>query len=253
MKLKQKSAAFRFYEELNDFLPKTKKKKTFEYPFWGHPAIKDAIEAIGVPHPEIDLILVNGISVTFDYHLQDGDRISVYPVFEGLDITPVIKLRPQPLRRIKFVLDVHLGKLTRMLRMLGFDTLYSKDYSDEEIRTISHAQRRIIITQDQDLLKVKKVSHGYWIRSIQPGEQIVEILQRFDLRRLVKPFTRCLDCNGVIEKVDPEEIDAQVPAHAKTCYHEFFHCAMCKKIYWQGSHYQKMTDKIARIISDETG
>ena len=117
------TACFRFYEELNDFLSRDKHKKEFQYHFDGKPSVKDAIEAIGVPHTEVDLILVNGASVGFDYNLRHGDRVSVYPVFESFDITPVIRLRDKPLRNTAFILDVHLGKLANILRMLGFDTL----------------------------------------------------------------------------------------------------------------------------------
>ncbi|MCK4302878.1 MAG: hypothetical protein KAY24_01415 [Candidatus Eisenbacteria sp.] len=120
------AAEVRFYEELNDFLPPSRRKRAFSYLFSGNPSIKDAVEAIGVPHTEVDLILVNGSSVGFGYHLRPGDRVSVYPVFESLDISPVVRLRARPLRRTAFVLDGHLGKLARLLRMFGFDTLYRK-------------------------------------------------------------------------------------------------------------------------------
>ena len=123
-----KTARFRFYAELNDFLPGRKRQRSFPYKFMGTPSVKDAIEAIGVPHPEIDLIIVNGESVGFEYNLQDGDAVAVYPVFESFDIAPAVRLRPMPLRETRFVLDGHLGKLTRMLRMLGFDSLYRSDF-----------------------------------------------------------------------------------------------------------------------------
>ena len=96
-------ATFRFYEELNDFLPKKQRKKAVPYSFFGQPSVKDSIEAIGPPHTEVDLILVNGISVDFDYLLCDGDRVSVYPIFERLDISPVVRLRPAPLTGTKRV------------------------------------------------------------------------------------------------------------------------------------------------------
>jgi uncharacterized protein with PIN domain len=250
METKQKSADIRFYEELNDFLPRIKRKKTFRYPFWGNPAIKDVIEAIGVPHTEVDLILVNGNSVDFNYHLQTGDHISVYPVFESLDITPIIRLRPKPLRKTKFILDVHLGKLARFLRMLGFDALYSKDYNDEEIRIISRKEKRIILTRDQNLLKAKSVTHGYWLRSLEPLLQIKEIIQRFDLKSSTNSFTRCLECNGIIRKIKKEKIAGKLPSPLVTFQQQFFYCTRCKKIYWQGSHFQKMKDKISQIFRD---
>ncbi len=251
-----KEAEFRFYEELNDFLPEVRKKKTFTYAFRGKPAIKDAIEALGVPHTEVDLILVNGKSVRFDYHLQPADHVSVYPLFESLDITPLLKLRPAPLRqqrqllRLKFILDVHLGKLARLLRMLGFDALYHKDYNDDEIRAISLKERRTILTRDQDLLKAKIVTHGYWLRSTTPLEQVIEIVRRFDLKSGIKPFVRCLACNGLIKKINKTKIVPPLPEGVLSYYQEFFRCSNCKKIYWQGSHFRKMKEKISLIIRD---
>jgi len=243
-----KTAYFRFYEELNDFLDNRKKKRLFPYRFQGAPSIKDTIEAIGVPHTEVDLILVNSTSVAFNYHLQHGDRVSVYPVFESLDISPLIKLRPKPLRNTKFVLDVHLGKLARLLRMLGFDTRYKNDYSDSEIVKLSLREKRIILTRDLGILKIKAVTHGYWVRSVHPLEQAREACERFDLLSQVKPFHRCIVCNGIIEKVNKTAVATQLPARIVANYDEFFQCSACAKIYWRGSHYDKMKVKIAYIL-----
>ena len=104
-----RDAEFRFYEELNDFLPPEKRKRSFAYMFEGTPSIKDAIEAVGVPHTEIDIILVDGRSVGFDHRLRGGERVAVYPMFEAIDVSPLVRLRPQPLRITRFVVDVHLG------------------------------------------------------------------------------------------------------------------------------------------------
>jgi hypothetical protein len=128
-----KQAIFRFYAELNDFLPAQKRQQDITHSFELNASVKDMIEAQGVPHTEIDLILVNGQSMDFSYLVQDGDQISVYPVFELLDISPVIRLRPKPLRVTRFVLDVHLGRLATYLRIMGFDTLYRNDYEDDEL------------------------------------------------------------------------------------------------------------------------
>ena len=180
-------AQFRFYEELNDFLAPDKKKRDFSYPFNGRPSIKDAIEAIGVPHTEVELILANGRSVGFDYPLKHGDRVSVYPVFESLDISPVVRVREKPLREPSFILDVHLGRLAKLLRMLGFDTRYRNDYRDIEIVDISIKERRIILTRDRGILKNRSVTHGYCLRSTEPIAQAREVLQRFDLFSQVTP------------------------------------------------------------------
>jgi len=184
-------AWFRFYEELNDFLPADKRKIAFPYKLSSSPSVKDVIEAIGVPHTEVDLILVNGNSVKFDHILSHGDHISVYPVFENLDISHVTRLRPKPLRKTRFIVDVHLGRLSRLLRMLGFDTLYKNNYKNEEIITEALTQKRIILTRDPGLLKNKSITHGYLIRGTDPHEQAREVIRRFDLSSQAKPFIRC--------------------------------------------------------------
>ena len=194
------SAQFRFYEELNDFLTPDQKKRDFSYKFNGRPSIKDAIEAIGVPHTEVELILANGKSVGFDYHLKHGDRVSVYPVFESLDISPVVRVREKPLRAPSFILDVPLGKLAKLLRMLGFDTLYRNDYGDTEIVDMSVKERRIILTRDRGMLKNNSVTHGYCLHSTEPMAQAREVLQRFDLFSQANSFQRGTSCNGVIGK-----------------------------------------------------
>lgn len=217
-----KVAYFRFYAELNDFLPPEKRQTSFPYAFAGKPAVKDSIEAIGAPHTEVDLIITNGKAVGFDYHLRDRDRVSVYPVFERLDITPLLRLREKPLRKTKFILDVHLGKLARYLRMLGFDTFYRNDYEDAQIVRISVADRRIILTRDQGLLKNGAVTHGTWLRSTSPRTQVREVLQRFDLFAQIKPFARCMVCNGKIERVDKEAVASRLPAESASYYQVSF-------------------------------
>ena len=245
----QKTAQFRFYEELNDFLPSTRRKKQFSYEFQGSPSVKDAIESIGVPHTEIDLILVNSISVKFTHHLADGDKVSIYPVFESLDISNVTHLREKPLRDTRFILDVHLGKLARRLRLLGFDSHYNNNYTDPEIINIAKADKRIILTRDVNLLKTKTVTHGYWIRSHQPLEQLNEIIHRFDLSSLSKPFSRCMECNGLIEKASKESVLDILPQKTRQYYDEYYRCTSCKKVYWKGSHYDNMKKLIHTAIN----
>ncbi len=246
-----KTAFFRFYEELNDFLPPDKRKVQFPYSFSGNPSIKDAVEAIGVPHTEVDLILVNGKSVDFSYHLQQGDLVSVYPVFESFDIGPVTHLRPEPLRNPKFILDVHLGKLAKILRMLGFDTVYRNDLEDDEIAERAREEGRIILTRDVGLLKRGSVDRGYWVRSQHPKQQAKEVLQRFNLKNLVKPFKRCMDCNGIIEPVEKESVEDQLPSASAESYDHFFQCGNCGKLYWRGSHIPNMIDTIYSLIEEE--
>jgi uncharacterized protein with PIN domain len=241
------SARFRFYEELNDFLPPERCKKEFEHRFREHPAVKDALEALGVPHTEVDMILVSGTSVGFNYQLQDGDRVSVYPVFESLDISPLVRLRPEPLRRAAFVLDVHLGKLARLLRMLGFDTLYRNDFDDPELVRISADEHRTLLTRDRRLLFFRAVSRGYWMRNTDPEKQLHEVLDRFDLYAQVEPFRRCIVCNGLLEPVEKAAVLDQLEPLTKRYYRLFRQCAECGKIYWRGTHFHHMNRLLRKI------
>ena len=243
------SCQFRFYEELNDFLPRHRRKQDIAYAFTAHPGIKDSIEALGVPHTEVDLIIVNGRSVGFEYQLQAGDHVAVYPVFESFDIAPIIRLRPQPLRRTAFILDVHLGTLARLLRLLGFDALYRNDYADPEIIRLALADHRIILTRDRRLLQAKVVTHGYWLRSMNPEEQAREVLQRFDLTAQVRLAQRCPLCNGALCSVPKEKILAQLEPLTSRHYEAFQQCSDCGKIYWQGSHYLRLSNKLDRILA----
>lgn len=242
-------ATFRFYAELNDFLPAAKKKKLFSYPFNGSPSVKDAIEALGVPHVEVDLILVNGDPVDFSYRLKNGDTVSVYPVFESFDIYPVAHLRDKPLRDIKFTADVHLGKLSRNLRLCGFDVRYRPGMTDIEIIGISLSEKRIILTHDRGLLKNKLVTHGYYIRSQMPDEQLKEVLSRFQLKSLIKPFSRCMECNSLLSEISKNEITDRILPKTLRYYVDFKHCPGCGRVYWNGSHYDRMKNHINSIIS----
>ena len=234
-------AIFRFYEELNDFLPLPDRKQDITVNFKQRNSVKDMIESLGVPHTEIDLILANGEPVDFTYIVRDRDRISVYPMFESFDISPLSRLRPEPLRRIRFVLDIHLGKLAKYLRMLGFDTLYDNQYSDARLADLAGTgERRILLTRDIGLLKYKQVTHGYFVRATDPRKQIREILDRFDLKGLIKPFTRCVNCNGVLDKLEKPEAKGRVPTAIYAQLDDFVICNDCRQVYWKGSHYDRM-------------
>jgi hypothetical protein len=230
----------RFYEELNDFLLEEKRKKRFAHQFIDRNSVKDFIESLGIPHTEVDLILVNGKSVNFKYLINDGDDISVYPVFESLDITDVQHLRAKPLRKPKFVADVHLGRLARYLRMVGLDVSYKNNFNDDEIVQLSLKERRAILTRDRGILKRNEVTHGYWVRNTRVEEQVMEILKRFDLLNEIKEFSRCIECNESLLHVEKAKIIQQLPPKVVKAQNEFYECPSCEKIYWKGSHYQRM-------------
>ena len=245
--MKDKQAHIRFYAELNDFLPRTQRFRDIAHEFEGFPGIKDVIEGLGVPHPEVDLILAGGESVGFDYRLQPGDRIAVYPVFESLDISPVQRLRPEPLRRPRFVADCHLGKLTRRLRMLGFEVIYRNDFEDLEIIRCSRQEKGIILTRDRDLLKHGAVTHGYWVRSTNATEQVREVLRRFDLWEQVRPFSRCPVCGGEIQQVEKASVLDRLPPKTREHYDRFFQCRECGQVYWEGAHFERLRVMVAEM------
>jgi len=193
--LKPNLANFRFYEELNDFVVREHYKQTIAYRFGGQPAIKDPIEVLGVPHSEVDLILVNNESVGFDYRLKDGDRVAVYPVFERFNIASVQRLRARPLRVTAFIVDANLGNLARRLRLLGFDAVLSNRLRDGEIVDIATREKRILLTRDKRLLFHKAIIRGLWVRATDADTQLEEVLQRLDLYDRNRPLA---NLKGVI-------------------------------------------------------
>lgn len=245
----QAKADFHFYAELNDFLPPNKRQVSFTHFFKEQTSIKDMIEALGVPHPEVDLIEVNGEAVDFSYIVTDDDRINVYPV-SASTVKPTLRVGPLHLSS-HFVVDIHLGKLATSLRMLGFDTLYRNDYLDEELAQISATQQRILLTRDKGLLMRSLVTYGYYVRETDPLQQVVEVLRHFDLFKSVTPFQRCLRCNGLLEPVDKEAIADQLPQNTQMYINEFHRCSQCGQIYWQGSHYERMQQFITGVLNSQ--
>ncbi|WP_031430450.1 Mut7-C RNAse domain-containing protein [Methylomicrobium agile] len=244
----ESTAEFRFYEELNDFLRPQQRKQTLIYRFNGHPGIKDPIEVLGVPHTEVDLIVVNGASVGFGYRLKNADRVAVYPVFESFDISPLVRLRAAPLRATAFIVDVNLGKLTRLLRLFGFDTLFADALDDGEIVAASVERQRIILTRDRRMLYAKAVTHGYWVRAVKPLDQLAEVVKRFDLANQLKPFSRCAACNGLIEPVEKRAVMDLLEPKTRRYYERFYRCPACGKVYWEGSHIDHIRQRFAEYL-----
>jgi len=235
---------FRCYEELNDHLPVSRRKCSFAHTFDGAPAIGDVIEALGVPHTEIDLILVDGKSVRFSHRLRGGERVAVYPMFERFDIRPLYRLRPRPLRRTRFVADVHLGKLARYLRLLGFDTLYPAEAGDAELIGISTRDRRIVLTCDLGLLERQALTRGYRLRSADPQLQVSEVVHAFALEKELRPFTRCMSCNVLLRPIGRQAVADRVPSRVFRRYRRFTFCPECGRIYWRGTHFQRLERSI---------
>ncbi len=242
-----KSATFRFYAELNDFLPKERRSRDVPFAFDVSPSVKDVIESFGVPHTEVDVILVDGLSVDFAHRIGNGDRVGVYPVFETFDVSPLVRLRPQPLRVTRFVLDGHLGRLARLLRIAGFDTLYNPAFSKEELVRASRDEERLLLTRDVGLLKRSELTRAYYIRSTERQDQLEEVVDRFDLRRQLRPFTRCPRCNGRLERAARADIEHLVEHGTLSSFDDFWRCDSCGQPYWKGAHQEGLNRLLERL------
>ncbi|MDF3835036.1 Mut7-C RNAse domain-containing protein [Cupriavidus basilensis] len=246
------TATFRFYEELNDFLPRAQRGRDCVCACARAATVKHMIEALGVPHTEVELILVNGESCGFDRLLQDRDRVSVYPRFEAFDITPLLRVRGEPLRTTRFVADAHLGGLAHLLRMTGFDTLYDNHFADSEIESIAMREGRIVLTRDRELLKRRGVTHGCYVRAIKATPQLREIFSRLDLGRSARPFSLCLDCNAPLRRIDKTEVDGRVPPGVLARHDRFATCACCRRVFWEGSHWRRMRALVDELLPPGT-
>jgi hypothetical protein len=215
----------RCYAELNDFLPVSRRQRAFARSFSIAGSVKDTLESLGVPHPEIDLILVNGVS----------------PVH--------LPLPPEA----RFLLDGHLGRLARHLHLLGFAADHQAEADDAALAAAAAAGDRILLTRDLDLLKRTIVRRGYRVRATDPVDQAVEVVRRFDLAGRLAPFTRCLPCGACLEEVTAQEAADRVPPGVASRHADYRRCPACGRLYWAGSHYRRLAalvDRIRRAADD---
>ena len=242
------TATFRFYAELNDFLAPARRGREFTCRCARAATTKHMIEALGVPHTEVELVLVNGESVGFERALGDGDRVAVYPKCEMLDVTPLLRVRERALRETRFIADAHLGGLAHLLRMTGFDTLYDNHFDDDEIERMAASQKRIVLTRDRDLLKRSAITHGCYVRALRSELQLREVFDRLDLARSAQPFTRCLSCNTPLHAIDKAQIAAQLPPGVRQRHERFAVCDGCARVFWEGTHWQRMRRLVDSLV-----
>lgn len=241
-------AVFRFYEELNGFLAPARRQREFECACARAASVKHMIEALGVPHTEVEVVLVNGVTVDFGYQLQDGDRVAVYPRFETLDTAPLPLARGRPLRVARFIADAHLGGLAHLLRMTGFDTLYDNHFDDDEIEAIAVREQRIVLTRDRELLKRRRVTHGCYVHALKATQQLIEIFERLELAGSARPFSRCLHCNVPLRITDKNSVIRRLPPSICQRYGHFSTCEVCGRIFWRGSHWQRMHQLLSKVL-----
>jgi uncharacterized protein with PIN domain len=243
----------RFYARLNEFLPADKQQKLLQCPLNGPLTAKHMVEAAGIPHTEVEVLIVNGRPVTFDYLLQADDRLSVYPEFTSLDTAGLPELRPALPQPPRFVADIHLGRLATFLRLLGYDTLYPEDEGDELLAEISQKEERVLLTRDRRLLMRKIVTYGCCLHSHNSYEQLQTVLNRYNLFDLIDPWQRCLRCNGRLHPVAKEAILDRLEPKTIHYYDEFRLCEVCQQIYWKGSHFSTLQELVNRIQARRQG
>jgi uncharacterized protein with PIN domain len=241
---------FTFHGYLKELLHHTlRSAATFQHLLERKASIKDVIESLGVPHPVVGMLTVNNREVDFEYILNDKDVVKVSELSTPVDpFTPTL-LRPTPLTSLDFVADVNVGRLALLLRMLGFDTVYENNLRNGRLAEISHRQKRILLTRDTTLLRRKIVMHGYLLRSQDSEEQAREVVDLYGLKDLAKPLSRCMACNGLLLPVAKEEIIDRLEPLTKKYYDSFHMCDNCRKIYWPGSHQQKLLASIKEILN----
>jgi uncharacterized protein with PIN domain len=237
----------RFYGALNDFLPPERRGQEFTHVLQGTPSVKDLIESLGPPHPEVDVVLVDGEPVDFTHRVQPGSRVVAYPPFHAMDVAQVKRVGPPPQEVPRFILDVGLGRLVGFLRMLGFDSLWRNDYADDALARLSHDEDRILLTRDIGVLKRGEVLRGYFPRATAPEHQLVEVVRRFGLTSRMRPFSRCLACNGPLTAAEPHEVQDRIPERVAERHSRFQQCAGCGRVYWAGTHQQRMQAVIDKL------
>lgn len=248
MRKSKNRATIRFMGSLADFVGG---QQNHGLEFYLHPAAKDLIEAQGVPHVEVYALAVNGNYVPLAYNLQDGDKLEAYPRKEASKLRAGQRVRDPKECPKRFLADVHLAKLARLLRLLGIDTAQPSESDDTELVTQAVNEKRALLSRDLELLKHGRLDYGYWPRSTDPEKQVAEILEYFDLKDDIAPFTRCMKCNGLLSSVELEQVAESVPPNVQEWCSEYRQCRQCGQVYWKGSHFKKLVDKVNNFLGTD--
>jgi len=231
------TARFHFADELARFLTPDQRGARFEYSCARAASLKNAIEALGVPHTEVGGVMVNGVPATLQRTVRDGDEIEVLAFTAEDSGAPL------------FLADAHLGGLARFLRMMGFDTVHDQALADAEIRRIAEQDNRIVLTRDRELLKCREIERGCYVRALKPESQVREVAGRYRLAERARPFTLCLHCNRPLAPIEKNAVAHRVPEGVLALHQSFTHCAGCDRVYWPGTHYQRMRAALAAIVN----
>ncbi|NGP87232.1 Mut7-C RNAse domain-containing protein [Fodinibius halophilus] len=241
-----KQATLRPVASLKDFIKKSSNDiSLLSVSFKGTPAVKDLIEAQGIPHTAIFGLKINGERKSLTYNLTGGEEITAYP-FEEISKS---NLSSEFISPEKFILDIHLGKLTKKLRLFGFNAILNPNFTEQDIIHISNAENRMILTRNIGLLRHGDTQQGYWVRNTDPDKQLRELFNRFELSKNINPFNRCMECNGRLVRVALAEVQEKVPPKVQQKHSLFYQCQECQKVYWQGSHFKDFKKKVDLLQS----
>jgi uncharacterized protein with PIN domain len=198
---------------------------------------KDAIESLGVPHTEVGGLSIDGRAAGLEDLLRGGERLAISAQPEAADPAPEAP---------RFAADVHLGKLARHLRLAGFDCLWSKDWDDDALVAAAVADKRVVLTRDIGILRRRAVTRGRFVRAVESEAQLAEVVRAFGLRAQLRPFSRCRECNVPLENVSKDDVEALLPEKVRALYTRFRRCPGCKRIYWEGTHFERLRAVLAR-------
>ncbi len=239
------TARLHLHGDLRDLVRRRHRDGVVEVAAASPRSVKDAVESVGVPHTEVGAVLVDGTDVDWQARLRGGEAVAVHPVGRVPPGTGGRVAPPAPARPLRFVADVHLGTLARRLRVVGIDTAWRNDATDDELVTCMRTEDRVLLTRDRGLLMRRVVVHGALLRHDDPDQQLDEVATRFDLAADVAPGTRCPRCNGSIETVDRDEVADRLEPGTRAAAHDAFgRCRDCAALYWAGAH----ADAIEAIV-----
>ncbi|NNB85080.1 Mut7-C RNAse domain-containing protein [Corallococcus exiguus] len=239
----------RIHGALNDFVAPERRGQEFTHVLQGSPSVKDLIESLGPPHPEVDVVLVDGAPVDFAHRAEEGTSLDAYPASDpsAPQVAREARVGPPLPEMPRFILDVGLGRLSGFLRMLGFDTLWRNDYADDQLARLSHDESRVLLTRDLGVLKRSEVVLGYFPRETDPAHQLVEVVRRYGLTSRMRPFSRCIACNAPLSTATPEEVQGRVPEGVAQRHSHFQQCPGCQRVFWPGTHHERMQNLVETL------
>jgi hypothetical protein len=149
---------------------------------------------------------------------------------------------------IRFALDRMLGRLARMLRLLGYDTLYANDVTPAQLLGMARSGERLLLTRGETTHRFPHLDNVLSLKSEYPPEQLREVAERFRLDVHSGLWTRCTLCNAPIERVVKADVEALVEAKIFRLYDEFYRCAGCGHVYWRGSHVDRILRNLEFVL-----